>query len=150
MVQEVPGSNPNSSKVGSLHSTCILKSIYSAKCTICLSSIALLAAGSTGPLPSSCSFAANARMFIFSLGLRLLFYFAQDRVSPRRVYWPARSFAISHSSFHPAAAAVATGCKFPARSHKEREILGPKLFFVTGLVIFATAVARLVCPDLLG
>ena len=29
-------------------------------------------------------------------------------------------------------------------------ILGPKLFFVTGLVIFATAVARLVCPDLLG
>ena len=29
-------------------------------------------------------------------------------------------------------------------------VLGPKLFFVTGLVIFATAVARLVCPDLLG
>ena len=29
-------------------------------------------------------------------------------------------------------------------------ILGPKLFFVTGLVIFVTAVARLVCPDLLG
>ena len=29
-------------------------------------------------------------------------------------------------------------------------LLGPKLFFVTGLVIFITAVARLVCPDLLG
>ena len=29
-------------------------------------------------------------------------------------------------------------------------VLGPKLFFVTGLVIFVTAVARLVCPDLLG
>ena len=29
-------------------------------------------------------------------------------------------------------------------------ILGPKIFFVTGLVIFATALARLVCPDLLG
>ena len=29
-------------------------------------------------------------------------------------------------------------------------ILGPKLFFVTGLVIFVTAIARLVCPDLLG
>ena len=29
-------------------------------------------------------------------------------------------------------------------------VLGPKLFFVTGLVKFATAVARLVCPDLLG
>ena len=29
-------------------------------------------------------------------------------------------------------------------------VLGPKLFFVTGLVIFAIAVARLVCPDLLG
>ena len=29
-------------------------------------------------------------------------------------------------------------------------LLGPNLFFVTGLVIFATAVARLVCPDLLG
>ena len=28
--------------------------------------------------------------------------------------------------------------------------LGPKLIFVTGLVIFVTAVARLVCPDLLG
>ena len=29
-------------------------------------------------------------------------------------------------------------------------VLDPKLFFVTGLVIFATAVASLVCPDLLG
>ena len=29
-------------------------------------------------------------------------------------------------------------------------ILGPKLIFVTGLVTFVTAVARLVCPDLLG
>ena len=29
-------------------------------------------------------------------------------------------------------------------------VLGPKLFFVTGLVIFVTAVARLVCLDLLG
>ena len=29
-------------------------------------------------------------------------------------------------------------------------VLGPKLFFVTGLVIFVSAVARLVCPDLLG
>ena len=29
-------------------------------------------------------------------------------------------------------------------------VLGPKLFFVTGLVIFVTPVARLVCPDLLG
>ena len=29
-------------------------------------------------------------------------------------------------------------------------LLGPKLFFVTGLVIFVTAVARLVCPDMLG
>ena len=29
-------------------------------------------------------------------------------------------------------------------------ILGPKLFFVTGLVIFVTAVARLVFQDLLG
>ena len=29
-------------------------------------------------------------------------------------------------------------------------VLGPKLFFVTGLVISVTAVARLVCPDLLG
>ena len=29
-------------------------------------------------------------------------------------------------------------------------VLGPKLIFVTGLVIFVTAVARLVCPDLLG
>ena len=28
-------------------------------------------------------------------------------------------------------------------------LLGPKLFFVTGLVIFVTAVARLVCPDLI-
>ena len=31
-----------------------------------------------------------------------------------------------------------------------RRILGPKLIFVSGLVIFVTAVARLVCPDLLG
>ena len=30
------------------------------------------------------------------------------------------------------------------------KILGPKLFFVTGLVIFITVIARLVCPDLLG
>ena len=29
-------------------------------------------------------------------------------------------------------------------------ILGPKLFFVTGLVIFIAAVARPDCPDLLG
>ena len=29
-------------------------------------------------------------------------------------------------------------------------LLGPKLIFVTGLVNFVTAVARLVCPDLLG
>ena len=29
-------------------------------------------------------------------------------------------------------------------------LLGPKLIFVTGLVKIATAVARLVCPDLLG
>ena len=33
---------------------------------------------------------------------------------------------------------------------RRRDLLGPKLFFVTGLVIFVTAVARLVCPDLLG
>ena len=32
----------------------------------------------------------------------------------------------------------------------EATVLGLKLFFVTGLVIFATAVARLLCPDLLG
>ena len=31
-----------------------------------------------------------------------------------------------------------------------RDVLGPKLIFVTGLVMFVTAVARLVCPDLLG
>ena len=31
-----------------------------------------------------------------------------------------------------------------------KDVLGPKLFFVTGLVIFVAAVARLVCPDLLG
>ena len=30
------------------------------------------------------------------------------------------------------------------------DVLGPELIFVTGLVIFVTAVARLVCPDLLG
>ena len=30
------------------------------------------------------------------------------------------------------------------------ELLGPKKFFVTGLVNFVTAVARLVCLDLLG
>ena len=30
------------------------------------------------------------------------------------------------------------------------DVLGPKLFFVTGLVIYVTAAARLVCPDLLG
>ena len=29
-------------------------------------------------------------------------------------------------------------------------LLGPKLIFVAGLVILVTAVARLVCPDLLG
>ena len=29
-------------------------------------------------------------------------------------------------------------------------ILGPELIFVTGFVKFVTAVARLVCPDLLG
>ena len=29
-------------------------------------------------------------------------------------------------------------------------VLGPKLIFVTGLVIFVTAVTRLVFPDLLG
>ena len=29
-------------------------------------------------------------------------------------------------------------------------LLGPKLIFVTGLVIFVTPVARLVYPDLLG
>ena len=29
-------------------------------------------------------------------------------------------------------------------------LLGPKLIFVTGFVKFVTAVARLVCPDLLG
>ena len=33
---------------------------------------------------------------------------------------------------------------------KSADVLGPKLIFVTGLVIFVTAVARLVCPDLLG
>ena len=32
----------------------------------------------------------------------------------------------------------------------EEGILGLELFFVTGLVKFVTAVARLVCPDLLG
>ena len=48
-------------------------------------------------------------------------------------------------------AAVATfsnhsiGCKI-----SKDIILGPKLFFVRGLVIFVTAVARLVCLDLLG
>ena len=41
--------------------------------------------------------------------------------------------------------AAATQC-FQPKAH----ILGPKLFFVTGLVIFVTAAARLVCPDLLG
>ena len=30
------------------------------------------------------------------------------------------------------------------------KMVGSKLFFVTGLVIFITAVARLDCPDLLG
>ena len=29
-------------------------------------------------------------------------------------------------------------------------VLGPKIFFVTGLVMFVTAIARLVCLDLLG
>ena len=35
-------------------------------------------------------------------------------------------------------------------AHMSHDITGPKLFFVTGLVIFVTTVARLVCPDLLG
>ena len=30
------------------------------------------------------------------------------------------------------------------------KVLGPELIFPTGLVKFVTAVARLVCPDLLG
>ena len=38
----------------------------------------------------------------------------------------------------------------PMAHRSIEEILGPKLFFVTGLVIFGTAVTRLVCPDLLG
>ena len=33
---------------------------------------------------------------------------------------------------------------------EEEVLLDPKLFFVTCLVIFVTAVARPVCPDLLG
>ena len=40
------------------------------------------------------------------------------------------------------------GVGFPPK--KAAEVLGPKLLFVTGLAIFVTAVARLVCPDLLG
>ena len=37
------------------------------------------------------------------------------------------------------------------RVESTRSLLqGPKLFYVTGSVIFATAVARLVCPYLLG
>ena len=36
------------------------------------------------------------------------------------------------------------------QDEQDTQVLGPKLFFVAGLVIFATAVARLVCPDLLG
>ena len=38
----------------------------------------------------------------------------------------------------------------PMAHRSIEEILGLKLFFVTGLVIFATAVARLVCLDVLG
>ena len=37
-----------------------------------------------------------------------------------------------------------------SRDGSRRNALGPKLFFVTGLVIFVIAVAILVCPDLLG
>ena len=33
---------------------------------------------------------------------------------------------------------------------KNPVLLGPKLIFVTGFVKFVGAVARLVCPDLLG
>ena len=39
---------------------------------------------------------------------------------------------------------------FPAYSHIQVDILGPKLILVRGLVKFVPAVARLVCPDLLG
>ena len=51
-----PGSNPISNKVRNLHSTCILKSIHFAKYSLMhhlLILNPLLAAGSTGPLPSS-------------------------------------------------------------------------------------------------
>ena len=36
------------------------------------------------------------------------------------------------------------------RVHRPGDVLDPKLIFVTGLEIFITAVARLVCPYLLG
>ena len=35
-------------------------------------------------------------------------------------------------------------------SKRQKHVPGPKLIFVTGLVTFVTAVARLACPDLLG
>ena len=38
----------------------------------------------------------------------------------------------------------------PSTHRNARSVLGPKLSFVTGLVIFVTAVGTLVCPDLLG
>ena len=44
---------------------------------------------------------------------------------------------------------ISVAVKFLTRQMRP-DVLGPKIFFVTGLVIFATAVARLVCPDLLG
>ena len=44
----------------------------------------------------------------------------------------------------------ATGCLGQLLEQGPNGILGPKLIFVTGLVTFVTAVARLVCPDLLG
>ena len=39
---------------------------------------------------------------------------------------------------------------FLVRSWTTNNVLGSKLFFVTGLVIFVAVVAKLDCPDLLG
>ena len=69
--------------------------------------------------------------------------------------WAGRRARAAASSGTPSGAASASTNSLARRQNTLPQcrgccLLGPKLFFVTGLVILTTAVARIVCLDLLG
>ena len=73
------------------------------------------------------------------------------RERQRRVEWPEFEFKRRGRGGNPRERSGGSRLKRRgSRIGRMFALLGPKLLFVAGLVIFVTAVSRLVCLDLLG